>query len=346
MSDIPSRALRDALRDRLAPPSSSGCVDAETLGAWSDGTLSRRDRATVEAHAAACARCQALLAVMAKTAPPLPARGWWQAATVRWLVPIGAVFVLAVAVWMNTPAQRLTAPAPTALEPTKESPRADAAAPAAQTTDQLAVDARARSQSAQVKASPVAPQPSPSSVAQSANASIPTLASGSTPASAPPPASGPAAAAREASASPRPQSEVRPEAPRALAETAIADRQAFKTALPATVEIASPDRNVRWRIVAGNSVRRSTDGGATWETQSTRAGMQLTAGAAPSTTICWAVGKAGAVWVSKDGQTWQHVEFPEAIDLVAVRATDGSSATVTAADGRVFNTTDGGQTWR
>jgi hypothetical protein len=37
---------------------------------------------------------------------------------------------------------------------------------------------------------------------------------------------------------------------------------------PAT-EIASPDRNVRWRIVAANRVERSIDGGTTWQVQPT-----------------------------------------------------------------------------
>jgi len=50
--------------------------------------------------------------------------------------------------------------------------------------------------------------------------------------------------------------------------------------------------------------------------------------------------------VSKDGQTWQRVEFPEAVDLVAIVAQNDSTATVTAADGRMFSTTDGGKTWR
>src|SRR4029453_6324815 len=106
MSDVPSRMLRETLRDSLAPPSSSGCLDAETLAAWSDGALSRRDRAVAESHAATCERCPAMLAAMAKIAEPLPARKWWQTSTVRWLVPIAVVPALAVVVWMNAPAER------------------------------------------------------------------------------------------------------------------------------------------------------------------------------------------------------------------------------------------------
>jgi len=98
--------------------------------------------------------------------------------------------------------------------------------------------------------------------------------------------------------------------------------------------------------VAGTSVERSTDGGVTWQPQSTGAAVRLTAGVAPSPTTCWLVGAGGVVLVSQDGQKWQRVAFPEAVDLTAIRAIDGSNATVTAADGRAFSTTDGGRSWR
>jgi photosystem II stability/assembly factor-like uncharacterized protein len=61
--------------------------------------------------------------------------------------------------------------------------------------------------------------------------------------------------------------------------------------------------------------------------------------------VCWLVGRAGTVLLSTDGATWQLRTFPEGIDLVAVRATDAKTATVTASDGRLFSTTDGGATW-
>jgi hypothetical protein len=39
------------------------------------------------------------------------------------------------------------------------------------------------------------------------------------------------------------------------------------------------------------------------------------------------------------------VSFPETVDLVAVEAADANTARVTGADGRRFQTTDGGRTW-
>jgi photosystem II stability/assembly factor-like uncharacterized protein len=126
--------------------------------------------------------------------------------------------------------------------------------------------------------------------------------------------------------------------------TVARDQAVVRSAVP--LEIASPDRNVRWRIVAGNRVERSINAGTTWQAQSTGTSARLTAGAAPSPTVCWLVGPGGIVLVSQDGGTWERVAFPEPADLTAIRATDGSSATTTAADGRVFSTTDGGKTWR
>src|SRR5258708_26298161 len=67
MSDVPTRLLRETLRTPLTPASTPGCMDTETLAAWSDDALSAREREAVESHAAVCARCQALLAAMART---------------------------------------------------------------------------------------------------------------------------------------------------------------------------------------------------------------------------------------------------------------------------------------
>ena len=55
MSDVPTRLLREALRDHMATEPSPGCVDSNTLAAWSDGTLSARERAAVESHFSNCA---------------------------------------------------------------------------------------------------------------------------------------------------------------------------------------------------------------------------------------------------------------------------------------------------
>lgn len=139
-----------------------------------------------------------------------------------------------------------------------------------------------------------------------------------------------------------------------MALTGTTEAQAASRARPQALakmsvtaaEIRSPNAGVRWRILTGGGVARSIDGGATWETQSTGVLATLTAGVAPSPTLCWLVGPRGVIVVSTDGRAWQRVPFPEAIDLTSIRASNRANATVTAADGRTFTTTDGGTTWR
>jgi photosystem II stability/assembly factor-like uncharacterized protein len=141
-------------------------------------------------------------------------------------------------------------------------------------------------------------------------------------------------------------------APAATPEAAPADQRA-DSARPArraanvlaVPEIVSPDPSVRWRI-RGAAVEHSSNGGLTWET--VRVGVaELTSGTAPTTTVCWLVGRNGVVLLTTDGQTWRRVPFPEITDLSAVRTVDadGRAASVSTSDGRTFVTTDAGVTW-
>jgi len=366
MSEIPPRLLRETLRGSTAP-AQSGCLDADTLAAWSDGTLRRRERASVESHAASCARCQALLAAMARTAPPTaPARSW--RVSIAWLAPLAAAAV-ALLVWINVP----TAPLKKA---TFEKAAQDARPAPATVTSQVAQAERAPSPAAEpptasadrrpalkaavqpnvAKAPPAAVAPAPLAKAEREKRAAATGATESSIRTEPPTAAPKDAAARADAAAPT-QSNLAaaapPPAPMALARAAEdqatsrlrAQAAAAKLSTTAT-EILSPTANVRWRILAGGSVARSADSGATWQTQSTGVSTTLTAGSAPDANTCWLVGRGGTVVVSSDGRSWQRVPFPEAIDLTSIRASGRTAATVTAADGRTFTTTDGGTTWR
>ena len=82
-----------------------------------------------------------------------------------------------------------------------------------------------------------------------------------------------------------------------------------------------------------------------WSASSSGVTEDLTAGVAPSPTVCWIVGRRGTVLLSTDGLQWRRLAFPESADLVTVQATDALTATVTTADNRRFRTADGGQTW-
>src|SRR5262245_43272587 len=96
------RTIESLLRRREIDASqpTDQCVDAESLAAWMEGGLSGDARATVEKHAVGCARCQALLASMARTAPDVEVRPWWRSVTAKWLVPVAAI-VTALVVWLS-----------------------------------------------------------------------------------------------------------------------------------------------------------------------------------------------------------------------------------------------------
>ncbi|HVQ12434.1 MAG TPA: hypothetical protein VMS40_02545, partial [Vicinamibacterales bacterium] len=110
-------------------------------------------------------------------------------------------------------------------------------------------------------------------------------------------------------------------------------------------QIASPDGSARWRIVNGQRLERSTDGGAQWTPVTINSSDRLIAGAASSATVCWLVGARGAVYVTTDGTRFTRLPFTEVVDLTSVFATDALTATVSSADGRSWRTTDGGRSW-
>src|SRR5437016_3165618 len=84
--------LKSMLRGSM-PPATPACVDPETLAAWSEGSLSPQQASGVELHLSNCARCQAILATLARIPPLEPAASvpFWQRWQVRWLIPAGAI---------------------------------------------------------------------------------------------------------------------------------------------------------------------------------------------------------------------------------------------------------------
>ena len=86
------------------------CLDADTLAAWSEGLLEGAERSSAESHASKCARCQAMLAVMARTTP-VPASG--TASPIRkWLMLLGPAMAAAaaVALWFAVDPSQRSAP--------------------------------------------------------------------------------------------------------------------------------------------------------------------------------------------------------------------------------------------
>ncbi len=362
---VVDRLLREPLEATAGAPQGA-CLDAETLAAWADGTLGRGDRAAAETHAADCGRCQALLAAMVRTAPPAPA---WRMPSLRWLAPL-TVAATAALFWTLVPARRApleergreetaasrrgidqggrvspgeqprVLPAAPPAGPAASAPAS--APPAAAPAPALEADARLRRPDALASprdsiedrkraAAKEAPASSDKLEKAAAPAEAKTLAdtaivSGAV-REAPAPTTAPAAPARA-------QAAAAPAAARNLAMFRV-------TALV----VVSPDAASRWRIMDDRTVQRSTDGGSTWENQQTGANVLFTAGASPSSLVCWLVGPGGTIRLSTDGRSWQPVPFPESTRLTGVTATDDKTVTVTTEDGRRFTSIDRGATW-
>ena len=328
--DTLHRLLERSSRPRgdVRPPGT--CLEAETLAAWTGGSLSPVERTAVEAHAADCERCLAVLAAIAKTTPPPSAvrRPSWF--SVRWLAPITAAGV-AITAWVivQEPSRPVSPPAPPSTravdavkpsdpgaQPERDAPAEAAAKPLERKAES---DAASKTVTNQTEARQTAKAPAVGAVTGAPQAASRSQPAPSAPAALPPP--------------------VRAEAQQERFQAAAPD------ALGASALIVSPDANVRWRL-AGRDVERSTDGGRTWQLQPTGWEIELLAGAAPAPTVCWIVGRRGLVLRSTDGATWQRLPFPQAtLDLAAVTARDALDATVTDANGRRYRTTDAGKTW-
>ncbi|MEO6213807.1 MAG: hypothetical protein ABIP65_09300, partial [Vicinamibacterales bacterium] len=317
------RLLGRASRANDNPRPPGACLDGETLAAWTDGSLAAAQRATAEAHAADCNRCLAVLAAIAKTSPPPSVTRVTRRLSVRWLVPLttAAVALTAWVVVRSPEFQRPDPPAATAAIDAVKS--AEPSAP-----PERDVSPQTRADDA-LKEKAVSPATSARSRDQAESRRLAD------------------AVARESTVASRKRDAPapKPAAPPARAEAGDARLESYARASPPPRVIVSPDPDAQWRL-AGTSTDRSTDGGRTWRAQPTGTTVELLAGSSPAPTVCWIVGRQGTVVLSTDGTTWRRLGFPDAtIDLVAVTARDGVTASVTASNGRRYQTTDAGHTW-
>ena len=357
------RLLAETLEAHGAPVTEESCLDAETLAAWADDTLGPRERAAAEAHAASCARCQALLAVMMKTAPPaVPEKSAWRIPALGWLIPLTAA-AAAILVWAFVPGRSTVAvsdrptlvasdrpvsagdrPVPVPDQAGSPAPSTAPAKPALQRelkSSRAPADIRARSSAPRVSRDSSRDEASAAAVdklqaLEKVEQKAPATTSAKEPSQ--------AVIARGGDRVER-SAAVAAASPAARSPATIASSVALARAGAAGTVIVSSSQASRWRIASGGAVERSTDGGSTWQPQETGATVTLAAGASPSPSVCWLVGPTGTVLLSTDGRTWRRTAFPEETDLISVRATDEKIAAVTTSDGRTFNTRDGGLTW-
>ena len=332
--------LRHVLSDDASSPKRNICPDAETIAAWHEGALGATDAAAMERHVADCPRCRALMAAFIQTTPATPVvESIWRRWHLGWAVPL-ATAATAAALWIAVP-RNTSLPTPSgesrtvsvdAVAPAAPAatPSSAAAAPSALTqTESLQV---ARAFAIREKSEPASEQESASKPSEDQRAAAAALSARIE------------ADKREDANSARPQGAAAPEAtvaPRVATVTRAATLRE-EIALP---EIVVPGGTARWRIVGGRRIERAPGPGDEWAPALIDASDPLTAGAAPSATVCWIVGRRGAVYVTADGMRFVRVPFPEMSDLVAVIATDERRATVSSADGRSWTTTDQGRTW-
>jgi hypothetical protein len=332
--------------------SSAACLDAEMLAAWADDNLPGPMRATVESHAASCPRCQSMLAAFVRTAEvasalnrePAPTR-LWISRVARWAAPLTAAAAVAVVLWAVMPrvvqdpqpeSQPVVAvPAPTELEAPKQTAAAQPADAPMQEKSEFRQSAGARrDQSKDAQKRVAAERDQLTRERAETNKLARADAREPMRAQTPPPPAPPTTI----------QAAQRSSEPARLADRGGALAESIVVAAP--IEIGSPDPKFRWRIVKGNVVEQSNDGGMTWLNPTTHLNVVLLSGSAPSPTVCWIVGSRGTVLLTTDGRVWQRVAFPETVDLVSVKATTADAASVTTVDGRLFVTSDGGRVWK
>ena len=285
------------------------CPEPELISAHADGTLSDDERSSWEGHFVGCARCQAHLAALARTAPveAVPAGsvvshlGWlfdW-----HWFAAVSTVAIIVVAVWVADPDRLPGADTPTLSD-----------AGATRLAEEAPVERALREAPAEVDALSSLDQQrlELAAVAAPRDQTAPAAAGERRPVDTPP-------------------------GPSAFRSRAVND---------ATFTIInSPARAAVWRVAPSGVIEHSRTVGAIWIVQLADPGAVLTAGSAPSDLVCWLVGQAGAVLRTSDGTTWARLPAPAPDDLVHIEAVDAQTATVTTAGGGSFRTFDGGQTW-
>ena len=120
------------------------------------------------------------------------------------------------------------------------------------------------------------------------------------------------------------------------------------------VFVKNPSGTLLWRAGSKGSIERSGDVGVTWIEQESPSQDDWLAGASVSETVCWLVGRNGAIARTTYGLRWEKIAPPSSSangrgnfpDWTGVTARNAETVTITAGDRRRYATQDGGKTWQ
>ena len=118
------------------------------------------------------------------------------------------------------------------------------------------------------------------------------------------------------------------------------------------VPVNGASGKVLWRAGTGGDIERSADAGQTWTSQTSPLHEDWLAGAAVSDSICWIVGRNGAIARTIDGSHWEKIGPPPGArersgklpDWNGISAVDANNVTIMAGERR-FATQDAGKSW-
>jgi hypothetical protein len=286
---------RDTWLKRLMPKdgmAAGPCLDAETFAAWTEGALSGKALAAAEQHVSECSRCLALAAAMQRTTPQPVQSAPDRRALWRWIVPLTAA-ATAVAIWITVlqPEQRRQekqqsanalqqepksaapssvplpsggmagGPAPPTPEAARDELRPQARATESPRARRDADEVRFRNEAdlkrkADLKKEEDVERERQAAELPGALAETVTLTDPNAPAAPPSAAPAPPASPQLGAAN----------AKQAEADTFTNDRLALGRSVdkPNIIEAAATDRRIRWRVINGTEIERTTDGGQTW----------------------------------------------------------------------------------
>ena len=358
-------------------PATPACADPEVIAAYYDRSLPEPERDLLESHFADCARCQMQLAAIARAderageARPALGIAWlqrWRVAIPAFAAVAAAVVVIAVMRSRNDESRRdfqiamakreaqITDLAERAPAPASPPASEVASAPEAATNGLATNEGKPVAPGAHVRHEKLRQGYAAETMGglagdqktKSLTANTYTLDAGG---------GGRAigiGGARETLVMISPPERPPISAQMASAPSSVANGRAASAtgafAAPAAAPMGAIGSNsLRQRAPTWMAGKRGTilirDADGSTRSQHSGVETDLTAGAAPSDTVCWIVGRSGTIVRTIDGENWTKIASPTDADLTAVSADSAEHAIVTTAAGQNFATTDGGTSW-